>query len=77
MEDLFNLLDSQYMEDLVQNLWMCPVCLLEDTPAVIWCGCCECQLLLLKKIKLTARLLMQSVHSDLSVRFYDTDLESE
>lgn len=64
------------MEEIIENLWICPLCSAEHPSPVITCRRCECQLLLLNKIKLTARTLRQTGHVELSLRFYDKDLES-
>lgn len=59
------------MDDILENLWICPVCSAEHPSPVIICRRCECQLLLLNKIKLTAYHLQQAGYSDLGLRFYD------
>ncbi|MBA3722796.1 MAG: hypothetical protein H0W88_10405 [Parachlamydiaceae bacterium] len=61
------------MDDLFENLWICPICSAEHPQPVIVCYRCECQILLLNKIKLTAHRLQQLGYKDLSVRFYDKE----
>lgn len=63
------------MEDILENLWICPLCSAEHPSPVITCRRCECQLLLINKIKLKACALRQAGYGDLSLRFYDRDLE--
>lgn len=62
------------MEDIVENLWICPLCSAEHPSPVIVCQRCECQILLLNKIKLIAHKLKQAGYKDLAVRFYDHDI---
>lgn len=62
------------MDEIVENLWICPLCSAEHSLPVIVCQRCECQILLLNKIKLTAYKLKQAGYSDLSLRFYDKEL---
>lgn len=61
------------MDELFENLWICPLCSAEHPSPVINCRRCECQLLLLNKIKLTAHELRHSGYADLSLRFYDKE----
>ena len=63
------------MDDIFESLWICPLCSAEHPSPVIVCRRCECQLLLLNKIKLTAYFLRQKGYNDLSLRFYDKDME--
>lgn len=63
------------MEEIIENLWICPLCSAEHPSPVITCRRCECQILLLNKIKLIARSLRQAGFQDLSLRFYDKDFE--
>ena len=63
------------MEEIFENLWICPLCSAEHPNPVITCRRCQCQLLLLNKIKLTAASLRQSGYVDLSLRFYDKEME--
>ena len=63
------------MEDVFENLWICPLCSGEHPAPVITCQRCECQVLLLNKIKLTALSLSQRGYQDLSLRFYDKDFD--
>lgn len=63
------------MEEILENLWICPLCSAEHPSPVIICHRCQCQLLLLNKIKLTARFLRQSGYAELSMRFYDKDMD--
>lgn len=59
------------MEDILENLWICPLCSAEHLSPVITCYRCQCQLLLLNKIKLTAYALSQAGYQEMSQRFYD------
>jgi hypothetical protein len=61
------------MEEELENIWICPICSAEHQTPVIVCYRCECQLLLLNKIKLTAYKLRKAGYSELSDRFYDKD----
>jgi ribosomal protein L40E len=63
------------MEEVFENLWICPLCSAEHPSPVITCRRCQCQILLLNKIKLMARFLRQSGYVELSLRFYDKDPE--
>lgn len=63
------------MDEIVENLWICPLCSAEHLTPVIVCRRCECQILLLNKIKLTARKLKLAGYREMSVRFYDKDNE--
>lgn len=62
------------MEDIFETLWVCPLCSAEHPSPVIVCRRCECQLLLLNKIKLTAYHLRQIGHEELAQRFYDREI---
>jgi hypothetical protein len=42
------------MEDVIEDLWICPICSAEHPHPVIVCRRCGCQILLFNKIKLTA-----------------------
>lgn len=64
------------MEEIFESLWICPLCSAEHAGPVITCHRCECQILLLNKIKLTAYSLQHRGHSELASRFYQ-DEESE
>jgi ribosomal protein L40E len=59
------------IDEIVEGLWVCPVCSAEHPAPVIVCRRCECQILLLNKIKLTAYQLRQQGYVDLGLRFYD------
>lgn len=61
------------MEEIIENLWICPLCSAEHPNPVITCRRCQCQLLLLNKIKLTAHSLRIAGYEELSLRFYDKD----
>ena len=61
------------MEDILENLWICPICSAEHPNPVIVCYRCECQILLLNKIKLTAVNLNQMGYKELADRFYDKE----
>ena len=63
------------MNELNENLWICPICSAEHPSPVVTCRRCSCQLLLLAKIKLTAYQLKQSGYETLSHRFYDHEWE--
>ncbi len=63
------------MEDMNENLWICPICSAEHPSPVIVCRRCECQILLLIKIKLTALRLRQAGYLEMSQRFYDKECE--
>lgn len=63
------------MDETLENLWICPLCSAEHATPVITCYRCECQLLLLNKIKLTAYRLRLAGYVDLSLKFYDKELE--
>jgi hypothetical protein len=62
------------MDEFFENLWICPLCSAEHPYPVIVCYRCECQILLLNKIKLTAYHLQQSGYADFSKRFYDKEI---
>ncbi len=62
------------MEELFESLWICPLCSAEHPAPVIVCSRCDCQLLLLNKIKLTAYQLHLAGYEELSRRFYDKDI---
>lgn len=64
------------MEEFIENLWICPLCSAEHPNPVITCRRCECQILLLNKIKLTACELHKRGYIELSSRFYDKECES-
>jgi hypothetical protein len=63
------------MEEIIENLWICPLCSAEHPSPVITCHRCQCQLLLLNKIKLMAHFLRQAGYIELSLRFYDKETE--
>jgi len=63
------------VEDVIESLWICPLCSAEHPSPVITCRRCQCQLLLINKIKLIAYSLRQAGYSDLSLRFYDKNFE--
>ncbi|WP_068468169.1 hypothetical protein [Candidatus Protochlamydia phocaeensis] len=63
------------MDEMLENLWICPLCSAEHAEPVIVCRRCECQLLLLNKIKLTAIQLRQAGYPELSQRFFDKENE--
>lgn len=58
------------MEEILENLWICPLCSAEHPSPVITCHRCECQLLLLNKIKLTAYYFYKMGYPELAFRFY-------
>jgi hypothetical protein len=60
-------------EELFENLWICPLCLAEHAEPVITCHRCECQMLLLNKIKLTAYYLEKQGYLEMSKRFYEAE----
>ena len=59
------------MDDIRETLWICPICLAEHQNPVIVCNRCECQILLLNKIKLIALYLSEEGYKDLSILFYE------
>jgi hypothetical protein len=63
------------MENELENLWICPICSVEYSAPVITCYRCECQILLLNKIKITAYKLHKAGYIELSHRFYDKEFE--
>ncbi len=63
------------MEDVIDNLWVCPLCSAEHPSPVITCRRCECQLLLFTKIKLTALSLNQAGYEELGLKYYADHLE--
>lgn len=63
------------MNEWIESLWICPLCSAEHPSPVINCNRCQCQLLLLAKIKLTAYALKHLSYSDLSLRFFDKEFE--
>lgn len=62
------------MDEMFENLWICPLCSAEHQSPVIVCRRCGCQLLLLNKIKLTAYRLKKIGYSELSKNYYDREL---
>jgi hypothetical protein len=62
------------MDDFLDNLWICPLCSAEHPSPVITCRRCECQLLLLNKIKLTGYKLRKSGYEQFGLRFYDKEI---
>jgi hypothetical protein len=62
------------MEEILETLWICPLCSAEHLGPVILCHRCECQLLLLNKMKLIAYRLRHSGYEQLSRRFYDKEI---
>lgn len=63
------------MDEMLESLWICPLCSAEHPAPVVTCRRCDCQLLLLNKIKLTAYSLRQAGYLELSLRFYDKETE--
>ena len=61
------------MEEIVENLWICPVCSAEHATPVIVCCRCGCQILLLNKIKLIALSLSRAGNKNLAKLFYDKE----
>jgi hypothetical protein len=59
------------MDEINENLWICPICSAEHSTPVITCYRCECQILLLNKIKLTSHKLREMGYTELSQQFYD------
>jgi hypothetical protein len=64
------------MNEIIESLWVCPLCLAEHPSPVITCRRCECPLLLLNKIRCTAYRLKQIGYPELSLRFYDKNHET-
>ena len=60
------------MEEIPEGLWICPVCTAEHSAPVISCRRCECQILLLNKIKLRAYEIKKEGFVELAERLYDS-----
>lgn len=59
------------MDEFFENLWICPLCSAEHSIPVVTCQRCQCQLLLLNKIKVIGYQLNKAGHSELARRFYE------
>ena len=61
------------MDEILEDLWTCPICSAEHSNPVILCCRCKCQILLLNKIKFTALYFKKIGYEELSKKFYDKE----